>query len=207
VATIRLPYVYLADNAFKGVMDTPTVFFIDELLAAYPDAKVVLTNRDVDKWVDSWRKTVLVVMSWRSWSWLAPWDSSMAGPWHIAATMMVNDLVGDRSLGAKDYLGEPYAKKLRAAFIEHYEHVRKSTPKEKLLEFKSEDGWAPLCEFLGVKIPDTPYPFVNESKDFVMWHVVMWYMALGKMIAKTVLPVVVASGSWFLWQKYLAKDW
>lgn len=186
-------------------MDTPCVFFIDELIEAYPDAVVVLTNRDIDKWVESWRKTVCVVMNWRSWSWLAPWDRSMAGPWHIAAKMMVHNLVGHTTSTCPDYESAGFAKLLRQAYVEHYEHVRRSTPKEKLLEFKSEDGWGPLCAFLNVEMPEEPYPFVNESKDFVWWHEIMWYMAFGKMLAKTVLPVAVGSVSWFIWQRYFAK--
>lgn len=28
----------------------PAAYFAEELLAAYPEAKVILTTRDVDKW-------------------------------------------------------------------------------------------------------------------------------------------------------------
>jgi hypothetical protein len=35
------------------VTDAPCVNFSDELIAAYPEAKVILTNRDPDKWLDS----------------------------------------------------------------------------------------------------------------------------------------------------------
>jgi hypothetical protein len=181
-------------------MDQPNIQFADELRAAYPDAKVILSNRDVDKWVGSWRATVCVVLSWESWSWLAPWDSAVAGPWHKIATMMVNTFVGDRSLTAKDYLNQQkFLGPLRKAYLDHYEHVREITPKELLLEFKSEDGWEPLCEFLGVEVPNTPYPFVNESKDFVWWHTVMWYTAFAKMVAKTTLPAVVGAAAWQFW--------
>ena len=33
--------------------DAPCVNFSDELIEAYPEAKVILTNRDPDKWVES----------------------------------------------------------------------------------------------------------------------------------------------------------
>lgn len=36
-------------------------------------------------------------------------------------------------------------------------------PKEKLLEMRLGDGWQPLCEFLGVPVPDQPFPRANDS--------------------------------------------
>lgn len=40
----------------------------------------------------------------------------------------------------------------------HNEQVRKVVPKEDLLEFNVKQGWGPLCEFLGVEVPDVPFP-------------------------------------------------
>ena len=34
---------------------------------------------------------------------------------------------------------------------------------EKLLIFKNQDGWEPLCKFLGVPVPDVPYPHLNKG--------------------------------------------
>jgi hypothetical protein len=42
---------------YKAVTDAPCVNFSDELLAMYPEAKVVLTNRDPEKWLDSLFRT------------------------------------------------------------------------------------------------------------------------------------------------------
>ena len=39
---------------------------------------------------------------------------------------------------------------------------------EKLLEFKVQDGWEPLCRFLGESIPcGEKFPKVNDNRDFV----------------------------------------
>jgi len=40
--------------------------FVDELLAAYPSAKVILTNRNVDTWLESMNKTFYVVTGWKT---------------------------------------------------------------------------------------------------------------------------------------------
>ena len=51
-------------------------------------------------------------------------------------------------------------------YNEHVEEVKRTCPPEKLFIFRVEEGWAPLCAFLGKPVPDVPYPNVNDSKSF-----------------------------------------
>jgi hypothetical protein len=45
--------------------------------------------------------------------------------------------------------------------------IRKLVPPERLLEWKIEDGWAPLCKFLGKPVPkNTPFPRANNAEGF-----------------------------------------
>jgi hypothetical protein len=68
----------------------------------------------------------------------------------------------------------PSYRSLRAGVAEgkrvHSEHVamiRRLVPPERLLEWKIEDGWAPLCEFLGKDIPkNTLFPRTNDAQGF-----------------------------------------
>jgi hypothetical protein len=40
-------------------------------------------------------------------------------------------------------------------------------PADQLLIYDVNDGWAPLCAFLGVPLPtNTPFPFHNKRADF-----------------------------------------
>lgn len=41
--------------------------------------------------------------------------------------------------------------------------IRGLVPKERLLEWTVEDGWEPLCEFLGKPVPDEPFPHENAA--------------------------------------------
>jgi hypothetical protein len=41
--------------------------------------------------------------------------------------------------------------------------IRGLVPKERLLEWSAEDGWEPLCKFLGKPIPNQPFPRVNAA--------------------------------------------
>jgi Sulfotransferase domain len=39
-------------------------------------------------------------------------------------------------------------------------------PPERLLVYEVGDGWEPLCRFLGVPVPDEPFPHVNATEAF-----------------------------------------
>lgn len=45
--------------------------------------------------------------------------------------------------------------------------IRGLVPPERLLEWKVEDGWEPLCKFLGKEVPHgQPFPRRNDSSEF-----------------------------------------
>ena len=52
------------------------------------------------------------------------------------------------------------------AYLNVYKEAREVIPKDRLLEFKLEQGWEPLCKFLGNEIPPTPFPHINETTSF-----------------------------------------
>ena len=41
----------------------------------------------------------------------------------------------------------------------------KAVPAEKLLVFTVDQGWEPLCRFLGLPVPATPFPNVNDRAE------------------------------------------
>jgi hypothetical protein len=55
---VLTPFTVSLDHAksFKAVTDFPPALFVDELIAAYPDAKILLTVRND---VEAWYKSVL----------------------------------------------------------------------------------------------------------------------------------------------------
>ncbi len=40
-------------------------------------------------------------------------------------------------------------------------------PKERLLVHEAKDGYGPICEFLGLPVPDEPYPRANDTKELL----------------------------------------
>lgn len=54
----------------------------------------------------------------------------------------------------------------RAAYERHNAHVKAIVPPENLLLWGPQDGWEPICKFLGVPVPEVPLPYINETASF-----------------------------------------
>ncbi|MFO0946787.1 MAG: sulfotransferase [Planctomycetota bacterium] len=51
-------------------------------------------------------------------------------------------------------------------FEKHNQEVRETVPADRLLVFRVQDGWAPLCDFLGCEVPaGVPFPHLNEGRE------------------------------------------
>ncbi len=71
--------------------------------------------------------------------------------------------------------------------------------KDTLLEFNAKQGWGPLCEFLGVPVPDFPFPRVNDTKS--------WQAHVGQMKTKAAINAlkILASFSVVVVGAYFAR--
>merc|ERR1712187_847367 len=45
--------------------------------------------------------------------------------------------------------------------------VERTVPKDKLLVFSADQGWEPLCKFLGKPIPSVPFPVAGTTGDSI----------------------------------------
>lgn len=105
---------------------------------------------------------------------------------------MINTmLVAFAGTSRTDYMSDSYRELAKQRYKEHYDHVRRFVPKERLLEFKNEDGWEPLCKFLGHEVPAEEYPRANDSKAHMRRAILIWTITTFKTAAKTILPVIV----------------
>jgi hypothetical protein len=52
------------------------------------------------------------------------------------------------------------------AYERHNAAVRSAIPADRLLEWTATDGWEPLCERLGLPVPDDPFPRTNTTGQF-----------------------------------------
>jgi hypothetical protein len=56
----------------------------------------------------------------------------------------------------------------RKVYYEHKENVKKTIPNDRLLIYRVNEGWGPLCEFLDVDIPESiPFPKVNDTAEML----------------------------------------
>lgn len=188
---------------FDAACEVPTCAFAEELIEAYPEAKVVLVDRDIDKWYLSFDKVVIQKM-WNPWvNWIAFIDPWFVGPMGSTHRRWV-----------RGWLNSHSAKEMRARakdnYRKHYALVRRVTPKERLLEFRLSDGWMPLCEFLGKPIPDVPFPRINEREYLdEKIRLVVW-KGLKEAVATTVAyltaVVVVVSLAWWYCSHRILQD-
>ncbi|MQA87867.1 MAG: sulfotransferase family protein [Streptosporangiales bacterium] len=137
-------------GGYQSAVDWPTCYFWQELAATYPEAKVILTVRDRDRWFDSHAALIRGMQQLREDSGLLP-DEQAA----LMGQIMLRDTFADKLYDRKHCV---------EVFDRHCERVRDALPPERLLVFDVGEGWRPLCAFLGVEVPDgEPFPHLNEG--------------------------------------------
>lgn len=143
-------------QGFKSTVDFPASIFYKELLAAYPEAKVIHTVRDPAKWYDSTHETIYNASS------LFPLWLRKTIPAIGYFSKMETRLIWERL-----FEGHFEDRQRTLEFFEAYTaEVKRSVPAERLLVFNVKDGWEPLCAFLDLPVPDVPFPFVNDRVRF-----------------------------------------
>ncbi|HEX6477333.1 MAG TPA: sulfotransferase [Ktedonobacteraceae bacterium] len=139
-------------EGYQASVDWPACAVYKELMQAYPEAKVLLSVRDPDKWYESVYNTIYQVSRRDP---LSPLSSH---------ARMINALIWEGTFDGR-FEDKAYA---IAVFLRHIEEVRQLVPAEKLLVYDVKEGWEPLCAFLGVEVPsDQPFPHLNDREEFM----------------------------------------
>ncbi|KAG6292515.1 hypothetical protein E4U09_003395 [Claviceps aff. purpurea] len=154
----------------QACVDVPSAFFTIDLAEAYPEAKVVILNRDPEKWYESVKGSVALSMK--------PQSTIVALKNLYLATLLPDSREWSRLVKAIFQYCIPYdhateKDKAIAWYNESYRRVREAIPADRRLEFSVKDGFRPLCEFLDVPVPtvrdeqtgqvtDAPFPHVND---------------------------------------------
>ncbi|KAM0259793.1 hypothetical protein ACHAPA_010539 [Fusarium lateritium] len=174
---------------FNASVNFPATMWAEELLKAYPNAKVILTTRDVDKWLFSMKQSVDASFIWfaMTFNWLAPFDP-IWGPWWRFHKL------GHKIRPIQAPRGE------RIGFLEHYELMKELVPRERLLEYRVGEGWERLCTFLDKPVPAEPFPHVNNLDSFLADRNKRWWHAFNCMLVRVLPPtavvVAVVAAAW-----------
>lgn len=140
-----------------GVSDLFAAEFAPDLIEAYPSAKVILNvRRDLDGWQASMQNTMgYFDRNPMDWDWCKSWFS--AELFWIRQTM-------SRTMMPRFFRGS-FESNGKWVYEQHVAMVRGlGLPKDRLLEWSVEDGWEPLCKFLGKPMPTIDFPNGNPPK-------------------------------------------
>lgn len=133
---------------FRATVDFPSCAAWRGLAAAYPDAKVIFTHhpKGAAGWYASTRATIYSGTGFDAGSEFGAKVNAMLD--RLIWEGMMQGTMEDETAAV-------------ARYNAHFEEVRDTIPEKRLLIYSVDQGWAPLCNFIGVPIPAEPYPQVN----------------------------------------------
>ncbi len=136
---------------FSATVDWPAARWWREIAAHFPDARVLLSVRDPEAWYKSMSDTLYPAMK-------------------SPVSERVPELVRlQNEMARKAILAETFDNRFEdkpytiEVFKRHNQEVRDTIDPARLLMFDVREGWAPLCRFLEVPIPDEPFPRLNDT--------------------------------------------
>jgi hypothetical protein len=138
---------------YNSQVDWPGAHVWHQTSVAFPDARVIHTERPDDEWWNSFSVTIGKFFK------LAP---TLPLPPHIReifetmAGWFMKETFGDHT--DRD--------SAIAAYRRNNQKVRDTIPAHRLLVFNVAEGWGPLCRFLEVPMPDTPFPRSHPRDEF-----------------------------------------
>lgn len=202
----------------QACIDLPAALFTLELAEAYPEAKVIVLNRDPEAWYESVLGSVYKTMKPLSvLDMLRSLYCAALDPQHRAWVRF------GMALGK---YGLPYdhgteKDKAIAWFKQSYQEVRDAIPEDRRFEFSVKDGFEPLCKFLDVPVPTVkdektgkmvtaPFPHVNDRATFTSRISGMQSKKMREatsnlftMISKTVTLGLLGYGGYMMWKTRL----
>jgi len=151
-------------EGYQSTTDFPAHLCYRELMAHYPDARVILTVRDPDAWHESAMNTIYrrrpPLREVLSLGLRLPFSRKAR---HIARVLQLPK----RHLWQQMFQGRFEDRAFATdVFRRHNQEVQETVPADRLLVFDVKQGWEPLCKFLDVPVPDAPFPRSNNRATF-----------------------------------------
>jgi hypothetical protein len=140
-------------DGYNSQVDWPGAAVWHETSIAFPDAKVVHTERPEDAWWNSFSVTIGKFFEVAPGLPLPP---HIKGIFQTMSSWFMKDTFGDHT--DRD--------SAIAAYRQNNDKVRDTIPAERLLVFNVAEGWGSLCRFLEVPEPAKPFPRSHPRDEF-----------------------------------------
>lgn len=134
-------------NGYSATVDNPGCNFWKALADYYPQAKVILTVRDANKWFDSTNETIHSIE-------FANFIKN--SPFGEMVQKTIWDIVENRMQDRSHMVD--FFKNRTSEIIDYIEP-------ERLLVYEVSEGWEPLCTFLNLPVPETEFPRINSRDE------------------------------------------
>ena len=183
-------------------VDWPACSFYEELMEAFPEAPVILTVRYPATWYESTRSTIYELRRLTSGPLPVRAAFALAGlfvPGVTGTVRLADRLVWEDTFDGR-FEDRAYAMEV---FERHNDAVRRRVPPKRLLIFDVREGWAPLCDFFGVAVPNEPFPRLNEARE--MRRRLLGLVALSA--AGPALAVLVGVAATVFLVRRVARSW
>jgi hypothetical protein len=160
---------------YKAAVDNPACCVWRELYVAYLDAKVLLTLHPggPEAWYESTMDTIYFTET--------VWQFSVLKA--VLPFMRKFGNVSRKLIWQRSHKGSMKNKvEAMREYQAHIDEVKATVAPDRLLIFTVDQGWEPLCGFLGLPVPNTPFPNVNDRKEIKGFIKIMMrgaYVVLG----------------------------
>ena len=147
---------------YQSAVDWPAAAFYEQLMERYPNAHVILTVRDPERWYESVLNTIYAISKLTTSPPLS-WLLALVAPHQQRIGAVTSRLAWDGVFGSR-FEDRHHA---LAVFNQYNQEVQNHVPPERLLVYDVKQGWDPLCAFLGVAVPaGKPFPRLNDTAEF-----------------------------------------
>ncbi|ROT42619.1 hypothetical protein SODALDRAFT_19325 [Sodiomyces alkalinus F11] len=146
----------------EGITDIGSIF-AKSLIEAYPEAKVILVERDFDSWWKSMENLLDLIFGRTACLYRDVIEPVAESGLTKSVQKVVGGWLGVETLNPS--MAELRAR-VRDVYAKHNAMIPKLVPEERLLRCQLGEGWGPLCKFLDKKVPDTTFPHANDAASF-----------------------------------------
>ncbi|KAH6895878.1 P-loop containing nucleoside triphosphate hydrolase protein [Thelonectria olida] len=158
----------------QAVCDAPAAYFGPELAEAYPEAKIIILNRDPEAWYESFLESIYPLTR----------PQTLGPKLRMLYCFLFDDHI--RHMAAYGTALRKYVttydhgtekEKALAYYKSQYQEFHDRIPEDRRIEYTISEGWKPLCDFLGLPVPmvkdestgklvEAPFPRLNDRAKF-----------------------------------------